>query len=405
MGVVQIAMGLAGVGNLVRIVPASVEIGFANGLALVIGLFQLNSYKMPGQEGHAHGHAPEAFKPFVDGVPWQQGAGAGFAAAITVMSFVISVFLPRLTTRVPSALTGIVVGAAFEWAIVRAAFGQHTTLVRDMGSAGGSFPVPVWFAPQYHMPAPSGQLFGKVYQLSIIMAIIGILESAMTLSLIDERTKTRGNVRRECIGQGVANIVCGVVGGMGGCAMLGQSMVNVSAGARHRLSTFTCSVCLLFILLVAYPLIDVLPVAALAGVMFNVVYQTFEWRSIKLLAVAMLPRALRQRLLAEGRQLKMIRRADAVIIVVVTGVTLLFDLAVAVGCGVALACLMHVYDSSRMIGATSRLERDAEGHEVVKVYDVHGVLFFGSAAAFLDMFDPENDPPEVRVIFETSYIG
>merc|ERR1719254_465119 len=210
---------------------------------------------------------------------------------------------------------------------------------------------------------------------------------------------------RECIGQGVANIVCGVCGGMGGCAMLGQSMVNVSAGARHRLSTFACSVCLLFILLVAYPAIDVLPVAALAGVMFNVVYQTFEWGSLKLLAVAALPRSARRRLLAQDRQLRKIRRTDAVVIVVVTVVTLLFDLAVGVGCGIALACLMHVYDSSRMIGATSRIERDAEGHEVVKVYDVHGVLFFGSAATFLDLFDAENDPPEVRVIFETSYIG
>jgi len=258
---------------------------------------------------------------------------------------------------------------------------------------------------QYHMPALGGQVLGKTYQLSIIMAVIGILESAMTLSLIDERTKTRGNVMRECIGQGVANIVCGVCGGMGGCAMLGQSMVNVSAGARHRLSTLTCSVCLLFILLVAYPLIDVLPVAALAGVMFNVVYQTFEWGSLKLLAVAALPRAVRRRLLAEGRQFKKIRRTDAVVIVVVTGVTLLFDLAVGVGCGIALACLMHVYESSRMIHATSRLEHDAEGNATAKVYDVHGVLFFGSAASFLDLFDPEQDPPEVRVIFETSYIG
>jgi len=189
MGVVEIAMGLAGVGNLVRLVPASVEIGFANGLALVIGLSQLNSFKLPGHEGHEHGQVPEVFKPFVDGVPWEAGAEAAFAAVITLISFVISVGLPRLTRRVPSALTGIVVGTAFEWLVVHLIFRRHTTLVGDMGSAGGSIPMPAWCMPEYHMPAFSGQVLGKTYQLAIIMAIVGILESAMTVSLIDERTK------------------------------------------------------------------------------------------------------------------------------------------------------------------------------------------------------------------------
>merc|ERR1712110_947123 len=143
------------------------------------------------------------------------------------------------------------------------------------------------------------------------MGVVGILESAMTLSLIDERTKTKGNVMRECVAQGVANVVCGLCGGMGGCAMLGQSMINVSAGARFRLSTFCSSAFLVFILLVAYPAINILPVAALAGVMFNVVYQTFEWGSLRLLLVAALPKALRDRFLASkhGRY-KKIRRVD-----------------------------------------------------------------------------------------------
>lgn len=188
--------------------------------------------------------------------------------------------------------------------------------------------------------------------------------------------------------------------------MLGQSMINVSAGARGRLSTLSCSMFLVFILLVAYPAIDILPVAALAGVMFNVVYQTFEWGSLRLLIVAALPRKLRDCLLAKehGRH-KKIRRVDAAVIVVVTVVTLLTDLAVAVGCGIALACVMHVYDAASMIGAVSRVEHDAEGRAQAKVYDVHGVLFFGSAAAFLELFDAENDPQDVRVIFESSYIS
>merc|ERR1719392_77460 len=141
---------------------------------------------------------------------------------------------------------------------------------------------------KYHMPALSWKVLGDVYSVAMLMAVVGILESAMTLSLIDERTKTKGNVMRECVGQGVANIVCGACGGMGGCAMLGQSMINVSAGARGRLSTLSCSLFLLFILLVAYPAINILPVAALTGVMFNVVVQTFEWGSLRLLAITIL---------------------------------------------------------------------------------------------------------------------
>mmetsp|Transcript_150972 Transcript_150972/g.366679 ORF Transcript_150972/g.366679 Transcript_150972/m.366679 type:complete len:512 (-) Transcript_150972:360-1895(-) len=406
MGLIQIAAGLAGVGNLVRLVPASVEIGFSNGLALVIAFAQLTSYKLPGEAPKAEGgHSPEAFKPLTDGLPWETGLQGAFAGIITVIAFAISVGLPYLTKRIPSALTGIIVGTGFEWAIVRAACKTHTTLVGDIGSAGGSFPVPVWFMGEYTMPALSGQVFSKIYALSILMAVIGILESAMTLSLINERTKTKGNVMRECVGQGIANLLCGMCGGMGGCAMLGQSMINISSGARGRLSTFCCSVFLVIILLAAYPAINILPVAALAGVMFNVVYQTFEWGSLKLLAVSVLPKSIRQFLREEGGQYKKIRRTDAAIIVVVTVVTMLTDLAVAVGCGILLACLMHVYESDQMISVAGHLETDAEGTAHTKVYTVQGVLFFGSVARFLEFFDAENDPAHARLIFESGYIA
>jgi len=238
------------------------------------------------------------------------------------------------------------------------------------------------------------------------MAAIGLLESVMTLSLVNELTKTKGSIVRECVGQGVANILCGAFGGMGGCAMLGQSMINVSSGARGRLSTFVSSVFILFIVLVAFPVINILPVSALAGVMFNVVYHTFEWSSLKLMAVALLPKSFRDRFLrAEGSRSKKIRRADALVILVVTVVTLLSDLAVAVGCGVALSCLLYVYDSAEFIRVTARVEMDAEDRAKTKVYDVHGVLFFGSASRFLELFDAENDPEEVHLIFESSYVS
>jgi len=406
MGLLQIVLGLLGVGNLVRLVPVPVEIGFCNGLALVIAFSQLSSFKMPG--GH---HArrlegvPEAFHTFTDGEPWVMGEEALFAAIITLVAFLISVLLPKLTERVPSALCSIVVGTCIEWGIVRAAFHSRTTIIGDLGSAGGSFPAPVWFDSSYHMPSPVGS-FGKVYSLAVIMAAIGLLESVMTLRLVNERTKTKGSIVRECVGQGVANLLCGAFGGMGGCAMLGQSMINVSSGARGRLSTFVSSLFILFILLVAYPLINILPVSALAGVMFNVVYHTFEWSSLKLMAVAVLPKSFRDRFLRdEGSRWKKIRRADAMVILVVTVVTLLSDLACAVGFGVALSCLLHVYDSAEFIRVTERVETDAEDRAKVKFYDVHGVLFFGSASRFLELFDAESDPEEVHLIFESSYVS
>jgi len=407
MGGIQIVMGLIGVGNLVRLVPISVEIGFANGLAIVIGLSQFSSYKLPGQEAAEHaGPVPEAFKVFADGAPWEQRAVGAFAGIITALSFLVTVFLPYVAPRIPSALSGIALGTAFEWAIVRAAFKSHTTTVGELGSAGGSFPLPVWSEQEYHMPGLSGKVLGDVYAVALLMAVVGILESAMTLSLINERTKTRGNVMREVVGQGVANIVCGAFGGMGGCAMLGQSMINVSSGARGRLSTFCTSIFLLFVLLVAYPAINILPVAALAGVMFNVVYETFEWGSLKLLLATSLPRSLRNRFFSEEAcRHKKIRRVDALVIVVVTVVTLLKNLAVAVGCGVVVAVFAHVYDAANMIDAVAHEEPDAEGRTRVKVYDVRGVLFFGSASKFLELFDPEGDPEEVRLVFESSYIA
>jgi len=192
----------------------------------------------------------------------------------------------------------------------------------------------------------------------------------------------------------------------GGCAMLGQSMINVSSGARGRMSTLCCSIFLMLVLLVAYPLINVLPVAALAGVMFNVVYETFEWGSLKMLLASAMPKSLRERLLLhESCQKMKIRRVDALVILVVTVVTLLQDLAVAVGCGVLVAVLAHIYDAASMIDVVASNEQDAEGSTVVKVYDVRGVLFFGSASRFLELFDVEGDPEEVRLVFESSYIA
>merc|ERR1712060_370796 len=204
---------------------------------------------------------------------------------------------------------------------------------------------------------------------------------------------------------GVANVVCGVLGGMGGCAMLGQSMINISSGARTRLSSAVAGVVLLLVVMVAYPAINVIPTSALVGVMFNVVVHTFEWRSLKLMLLAALPLKLRRACFSEARSRQKIRRADALVILVVTVVTLVSDLAIAVGVGMAVSCAMFVFDSASLISASSREVVDVASGQAIQLYDIHGVLFFGSCSEFLALFDAEGDPDEVRLVFHAGYIA
>merc|ERR1711972_986353 len=205
------------------------------------------------------------------------------------------------------------------------------------------------------------------------LAAVGLLESLITLNLIDELTLTKGSTVRECIGQGVANVICGVLGGMGGCAMLGQSMINISSGARTRLSSAVAGVVLLLVVMVAYPAINVIPTSALVGVMFNVVVHTFEWPSLKLMLLAALPLRLCRACFSEVQSRQKIRRVDALVILVVTVVTLVSDLAIAVGVGMAVSCVMFVFDSASLISASSREVQDVATGERIKFYDIHGV--------------------------------
>lgn len=299
----------------------------------------------------------------------------------------------------------IVLATAFEWLIVHAAFKSSTILVMDVAALDGSFVRDVWHS--YEMPPLNADTLIKVFPLAIIMSAVGLLESLMTLNLIDELTKTRGSAMRECIGQGVANMVCGALGGMGGCAMIGQSMINISSGARNRISSVSAGLGLLIIVLVAYPGINRIPVSALVGVMFNVVYHTMEWSSLKLLVRAAMPAFLRRKCFAserEGRGQK-IRRADALVILVVTVVTMFTDLATAVAIGMLISCAMFVYDTAKLISVETREASDEITGKLVKFYDVHGMLFFGSVSKFLDLFDEVGDPEEVRVVFQSGYIA
>merc|ERR1712187_646143 len=237
-----------------------------------------------------------------------------------------------------------------------------------------------WLAKGYKMPPLNLETLRAILPISVSLAAVGLLESLMTLNLIDELTLTKGSTVRECIGQGVANVICGLLGGMGGCAMLGQSMININSGARTRLSSATAGVVLLLVVMVAYPAINIIPTAALVGVMFNVVVHTFEWPSLKLMLLAAMPLKIRRACFSEVQSRQKIRRADALVILVVTAVTLISDLAIAVGVGMAVSCAMFVFDSASLISASSRDVQDAATGKAIKFYDIHGVLFFGSCA-------------------------
>merc|ERR1712039_698646 len=204
---------------------------------------------------------------------------------------------------------------------------------------------------------------------------------------------------------GAANVICGVLGGMGGCAMLGQSMININSGARTRLSSAVAGVVLLLVVMVAYPAINIIPTSALVGVMFNVVFHTFEWPSLKLMLFAAMPLKMRRACFSEVRSKQKIRRADALVILIVTVVTLVSDLAIAVGVGMAVSCAMFVFDSASLISASSREAPDAATGKTIKFYDIHGVLFFGSCTQFLALFDAAEDPDDVRLVFHAGYIA
>ncbi|CAJ1373017.1 unnamed protein product, partial [Effrenium voratum] len=313
MGVLEMVLGVLQVGTLVKLIPVPVMIGFCNGLALVIGLAQFSNFKDPKalDMSHGEGRRLDAFHAFTDGAPFIQGQEAIFAAIITVLAFAVSMWLPKLSTRVPSALVAIVAGTAFEWAITRALFHSETPIVGDIAK-NCELPIPFWFNKSYpEIPPFSGKLLLQVLPLSVTMAAVGLLESLMTLTnLIDEITSTKGNPTRECLGQGLANLICGAFGGMGGCAMIGQSMINIGSGARSRLSSLTAGLFLLVIVLVAYPGIKQIPVSALVGVMFNVCYHTFEWSSLRLMCLAALPLRWRQRCFSTKTSAQQIRRTE-----------------------------------------------------------------------------------------------
>ncbi len=354
-GIFQIAVGLFKLGKFIRLVPQPVMYGFVNGLAVIIFMAQFEQFKSPEQ-------GPQA---------WLQGTPLLIMSGLVLLTMVITAIVPRFTKAVPPSLVAIIV--VF---FIVLGFQIDTRLVKDIASVGGGF-------PQFHLPAVPFNLetLQIIFPYGLVMAGVGLTEGLLTLNLVDEITDTRGNSNRESLAQGAANMLNGFFGGMGGCPMIAQTMVNLSAGARARLSGIIASLTILAIILFASPIIELVPMAALTGVMIMVAIGTFEWSSFRII--------------------NKMPKQDIVVGILVALITIfLHNLALAVLIGVIISALVFAWESAKRIRA--RKFTDDHG---VKHYEIYGPLFFASVTTFIEKFDIHNDPQEVIIDFRESRIA
>lgn len=354
-GMVQVMAGVLKLGKFVRMIPHSVMMGFVNGLAIVIFLSQLEMFKDQGA--------------YLSGAPLYKMMG------LVGLTIGIMVLLPKVTKKIPAALTAIVVVSLL---VILGGIDTQTvhSFIRSGGASGLEAGLPVFNTPLIPL---SWDTLTFIFPYALILSAIGLIESLMTLNLIDELTNTHGNGNKECIAQGSANIVNGFFGGMGGCAMIGQSIININSGGRGRLSGVVAALGLLGCILFGGTYIEMVPVAALVGVMFMVVFGTFAWSTFKVL--------------------NKIPRSDTFVIILVTLLTVLFDLAIAVISGIIVSALVFAWENALRIRARKII--DSNG---VKHYEIFGPLFFGSVQNFKSKFEPETDPEAVIIDFRESRV-
>lgn len=350
-GVLQLLAGVLKLGKLMRLVPQPVIFGFVNGLAIIIGGSQIEQFKD-------------------NGGAWLEGESLTVFAGLTLLSMAIIAFLPKLTKKVPAGLTAILVVFG-----LAAALGIDTKTVGDLASIQGGF-------PPFHLPEVplTWATLTIIFPYAAVVAGVGLIESLLTLNILDEITGTRGQGNRECLAQGAANVLSGLFSGMGGCAMIGQSLINVSSGARARLSGIVAAVMLLVFIVFGAPLIEQLPMAALTGLMIMVAVGTFEWASLK--------------------TFRRMPTSDVFIMVLVTLVTaVLHNLALAVLIGVVVAALVFAWDNAVRIRARKHVDEQGWKH-----YELYGPLFFGSTTVFAEKFGVEGDPEHVVLDFQESRV-
>ena len=363
MGVIQVLAGVFKLGKFVRLIPHPVMMGFVNGLAIVIFLSQLSMF-MTSENGE---------------MVWMQGASLWTMIGLVGLTMAIMFGLPHITKKLPEALVAILVVSAI------VIFGDLEvatvgSFIRDGGGEGlkGGLPLPQWAI--FEKIPLNFETLKFIGPYALILAAIGLIESLMTLNLIDELTETRGNSNKECIAQGGANILTGLFGGMGGCAMIGQSIINIKGGGRGRLSGIVAALALLGFILFASGLIEQVPISALVGVMFMVVIGTFAWSSFRII--------------------NKIPKTDVFVLILVSSMTVFFDLAIAVISGVIVSALVFSWENAKRIRARKRIKEDG-----TKVYEIWGPLFFGSIKTFNDKFDVKNDPQSVEIDFVESRVS
>ncbi len=364
--IVGVIQGLAGVfklGKYVRLIPHPVMMGFVNGLAIVIFVSQLGMFK----------------ERVGDSMEWLQGFSLYIMIGLVALTMAIMFILPKITKKVPAALIAIVVVAAIT---IFSGFDVSTvgSFIRSGGGVGLGGGLPTFQTQIFGLLPTINGHWGLILSTAVLLAAVGLIESLMTLNLIDEYTETRGSGNRECVAQGTANILNGFFGGMGGCAMIGQSIINVNSGGRGRLSGAVAALALLAFILFAAPLIEQIPIAALVGVMFMVVIGTFAWSSFRII--------------------NKIPISDAFVLIIVSAITVWQDLAIAVIAGVIVSALVFAWKSATLIRMKVRQKEDG-----TKVYEMWGPLFFGSALGFTNRFDVSTDPQNVEIDFIESKVN
>ena len=372
MGGIQVAAGVLKLGRFVRLIPHPVMMGFVNGLAIVIFLAQVRMFSHKELQVGADG-----LKKYIN-IP-MEGTELYTMLGLVGLTMAVIWLLPKLTTKIPAALTAILITTGI---VVFGGLDVSTvgSYIIEGGGEGlkGEFPTPnieLW----QNLPINLDTL-KFILPYAFLAASVGLIESLMTMNLVDELTETRGNGNRECVAQGVGNITSGLFGGTGGCGMIGQTVININAGGRGKLSGIMMALTLLTFILFTAQYIEQVPIAALVGVMFMMVIDTFAWSSFRII--------------------RKIPISDAVVLVIVSAVTVIFDLAIAVFIGVIVSALVFAWKNATMIRARKRMQANG-----TKTYEIWGPLFFGSIQSFNSKFDVKNDPENVEIDFIESRVS
>tara|TARA_B110000027_G_C16109437_1_gene296984 strand:+ start:219 stop:1856 length:1638 start_codon:yes stop_codon:yes gene_type:complete len=356
MGVIQLIAGIFKLGKFIRMVPQPVMLGFVNGLAIVIGISQISQFKTINSLGES---------------VWITGNTLIYSIGFVILTMSVIWLLPKITKALPATLVAILLTT-----MIVLVFKIDIPSVGDLASVKGG--LPNFLIPNVPLNLETLKI---ILPYALILAAIGLIESLLTLNLVGEITNRRGGASRECLAQGLANTITGFFGGMGGCAMIGQSIINVKSGGRTRIAGIAAALFLLMFILYTSSLIEMIPIAALVGVMFMVVIGTFAWNSLKILFL--------------------VPKSDAIVIILVTGVTVAADLAIAVIVGVIFSALVFAWESASRIRATERPSKREKG---AKVYEIEGPLFFSSTNSFLEIFKPSEDPKVIIIDFARSKI-